>query len=154
MSNFKGLPVPAKELVFVCRMCSRMAEQWAKGQKTCNEPCGGPRKGMTFPLYSGPMTPSYIKDYCFVCGEGADMTASVQEETGGLELGVCKRHLVFLGIEPEGLEKPPTPEQLGVVESSEIVPISLYDLMGIDPVKDLGFEPEEEPDAPKEDVDK
>ena len=154
MSNFKGLPVPAKELMFVCRMCSRMAEQWAKEQKTCNEPCGGPRKGMAFPMYRGPMTPSYIKNYCFVCGEGADMTATVQEEDAGLELGVCKRHLVFLGIKPETLEKPPAPEQLGIVESSQIVPISLYDVLGIDPVKDLGFEPEAEPEAPKEDLDK
>jgi hypothetical protein len=127
-----------------------MAAQWAKGHKTCNERCGGPRKGMTFPMYNGPMTPSYIKNYCFVCGECADMTAAVQEESAGLELGVCKRHLVFLGIEPEKLEKPLAPEQLGVVESSQIESISLYDLMGIDPVNDLGFEE----DAPKEDLDK
>jgi hypothetical protein len=149
MSDFKGLPIPAKELIFVCRMCSRMAEQWAKGQTQCAEKCGGPRKGMTFPMYRGPMTSSYIRNYCFVCGECADMTATVQEEDAGLELGVCKRHLIFLGIEPEKLEKPPAPEQLGVVQSSQIERVSLYDLMGIDPVSDLGFEPE-----PEEGVDK
>jgi hypothetical protein len=150
MSNFKGLPVPAKELVFICRMCPRMAEQWAKGQKNCHEQCGGPRKGMTFPMYNGPMTPSYIKNYCFVCGECADMTASVQEESAGLELGICKRHMTFLGIESEKLEKPTAPEQLGVVESSQIKEVSLYDLFDIDPVNDLGFEPEK----PEEGLDK
>jgi hypothetical protein len=74
------------------------------------------------------------------------MTASVQEETGGLELGICKRHLIFLGVEPEKMEKPPAPEQLGIVESSQIERVSIYDILGIDPVKDLGFEPEEEVD--------
>ena len=149
MSDFKGLPIPAKELIFICRMCTRMAEKWAQGQTQCREQCGGPRKGMSFPMYSGPMTPSYIRNYCFVCGEVADLTASVQEDANGIELGVCKRHLTFLGIEPEKMEKPPAPDQLGVVESSQIKHVSVYDLFGIDPVNELGFEPE-----PEEDVDK
>jgi hypothetical protein len=37
MSDFKGLPIPAKELMFVCRMCTRMADQWSQGQTTCHE---------------------------------------------------------------------------------------------------------------------
>lgn len=144
MGMTQALPVPDKSLFFTCRMCVRMAEQWEKGEKVCHLKCGGPRKGLTFPQYAGPLTATYLRDHCFVCGSPAEMRVAVKTE--GLpnlqELGICMRHLIFVGTNADELKAKPEPDQLGIVQSTKIVPVDIYTLTGIDPVKDLGFEPE------------
>ncbi len=148
-----GLPVPDKSLYFVCRMCSRMAEQWAQGQKVCQLKCGGPKKGLAYPMYHGPMTGNYLKSHCFVCGSPAEMEITVNPDgvTPDVQkLGICHRHLIHVGVDPEQVKGAPKPEadQIGVVQETRIVKVPLYNMLGIDPQKDLGFQaPEEKTDA-------
>lgn len=87
------LPIPDDHLVFVCRYCTKLAEMWDKGEKVCHLQCGGPKKGMTFPLYQGPMTWSYLRDHCYVCGDPAEVRVEIGLQQR--DLGVCKKHLPF-----------------------------------------------------------
>lgn len=135
-----SLPVADPSLFFVCRFCTRMAEQMDKGQKVCALRCGGPRKGMTFPLYEGPVTRSFLKSHCYVCFRDAEMMVAVKGIVG--DLGICKAHLPFAGVDPASLETPPKPHEIGVIQTVRLTPISFYDALGIDPVRDLGFEKE------------
>lgn len=89
----KQLPVTSVPgLIFICRMCERMAEQLAQGADKCHLDCGGPRRGRSFPLYKGPLTAGWLEEHCFVCDGTAAKTLRL---SGGLEvhraLGVCDR---------------------------------------------------------------
>lgn len=141
-----NLPVNDRSLFFICRMCTNMAEQWDKGQKVCQLKCGGPKKGMEYPLYKGPMTASFIQAHCFVCGDTAEMRVEVKERidapTRLFDLGICLRHLHIVGVDPDSLKKPLHPDQVGIVQDTKIVPVDFYKMVGIDP-KDLGFKDEE-----------
>jgi len=139
-----GLPVKDPSLFFICRFCKEMALQVSKGESVCHRPCGGPRKGRAFPLYSGPLTSVIIETHCFVCGEKADKRLRV----GGYrrEIGICMKHIMFTGINPKDLP-PPKTEHQGVIQRREVKRVSIYEALGIDPVNDLGFR---EADVPKE----
>jgi hypothetical protein len=139
----QSLPVPDKALYFVCRMCRHMAEQWDKGEKVCHLKCGGPRKGLTFPLYSGPMTRSYLRDHCFVCGNPAEMRMEVKGVPQ--DLGICLKHLAIFGVDEKTLNAPP--DSFGVVKDSIIKKVDVREMLGIDP-KDLGFKEPEKKEKP------
>lgn len=62
------LPIADPSLFFVCRLCARMAEQMAQGASVCRLACGGPRKGLVYPEYLGPLTASWLRGNCVVCG--------------------------------------------------------------------------------------
>jgi len=98
-----AFPVPIDNLFHICRFCRRMAEQWDHSGPlpdpdavACMLPCGGPSKGMFFPLYHGPLTDTWIANHCVVCGDAADKIISAEGER--LRLGVCVKHLSYLGI--------------------------------------------------------
>ena len=55
------LPVGPPDLVFVCRMCTKLAEQLSQGADRCRLKCGGPKKGMAFPMYAGPLTDRWLE---------------------------------------------------------------------------------------------
>ena len=129
-----GLPVPIPGLFDVCRMCARMAEQFDRGFESCARMCGGPSKGMAYPLYSGPLTASWIADHCAVCGELAERKLDV---AGAGTVGTCLKHLGVL-IPGKAADLP--------TDSVVVVPgrlRSLYDIAGVHPVEDLGFDPED-----------
>lgn len=138
-----NLPVPDLSLYFICRFCTNMAEQWDKGVKVCQLKCGGPKKGMSYPLYKGPMTAPFIQAHCFVCGEHAEMRMEVKATPDSpkvlFDLGICLRHLPI--FDPSQ-SKPAHPAQIGIVQETKIVPVDFYKMAGIDP-KDLGFKDEE-----------
>lgn len=149
------LPVPDRSLFFICRLCTKMGEQWDKGIKTCQLKCGGPRKGMAFPEYAGPMTPTYRESHCFVCGMPAEGKIEVQVSyrSPGLlripdpkTLGICKKHLRF-AVPGNAVEHPllGTASDAGLIQRQVVTPVPLYEALGIDPVKDLGFNEQEEP---------
>lgn len=122
------IPIEDKSFVFVCRFCERLAEARDAGRETCNQDCGGPKRGRDFPLYKGPLTPGYMVDHCFVCGEGTSL--SVTTSGSNRHLGVCKRHFIHAGIRYEELKAKASPEDLGVVERKvvEIPPEELFGL--------------------------
>lgn len=81
------LPVDVLDMVWLCRMCERMAEAHALGQESCGIPnCGGPLSGNSFPKYSGPLS-SVICSYCYSCGVPSQAIMSL--DRGG-KLGVCR----------------------------------------------------------------
>jgi hypothetical protein len=130
----EGLPVPIAGLFEVCRMCVRMAEQFGQGSENCALMCGGPSKGMAYPLYSGPLTAGWIADHCVVCGELAERKLDVE---GRGTVGTCLKHLGVL-VPAKAADLP--------TDSVVVVPgrlRSLYDVAGVHPVEDLGFEPED-----------
>lgn len=106
------LPVADPSLFFLCRLCTRMLEQIEKGIKVCQYECGGPKKGLAFPFYQGPLTSGAIGMNCFVCGQEAELKLKVERQDPAFvlpiirELGVCKKHLVHAGIDPKDFDKP------------------------------------------------
>jgi hypothetical protein len=142
--NSVSLPIKDPSLFFICRLCTKMAEQIGRGETVCHHPCGGPRKGRAFPLYTGPMANATIETHCFVCGVDAEKKLKIGN--GLRELGVCIKHLIFAGIDPKTLP-PPKTEDRGVVQKREVRRVSIYEMLNIDPVKDLGFK---EPEPPEE----
>ena len=133
-ANPAGLPVNIPGLFDVCKMCARMAEQFDRGSENCALMCGGPSKGMAYPLYSGPLTPSWIADHCVVCGVVAERKLDVE---GQGTVGACLRHLGVL-IPEKAVDLP--------TDSVVVVPgrlRSLYEVAGVHPVEDLGFDPED-----------
>jgi hypothetical protein len=146
MTTMSSLPVPDRSLMFICRFCANMAEQWDKKLTICQLKCGGPKKGLQFPLYKGPMTATFIQSHCFVCGDKAEMRVEVKESLDAparlFDLGVCLRHLPFAGVDPSTIQKPVHADQMGIVQETKIVAVDFYKMAGIDP-KDLGFKDEE-----------
>jgi len=132
-----ALPVADRSLFLVCRMCARMGEQAALGSAVCRLACGGPRKGLAYPEYRGPLLDSWRRNHCVVCG---GIAAHRVEVHGRGEVGACAKHLALLL--PPGAGAPPA--EAGPATSPRLVRVSLYDLLGIDPVRDLGFAPEAE----------
>lgn len=131
-----ALPVGDPHLFFVCRMCTRMAEQLAQGSETCRLDCGGPRKGKAYPLYAGPLTPSWIESHCVLCGDPAQRRVEVH---GQGSVGICLKHIG--NLLPAEVEVPDETET-GVITARRRR-VGLYEILGIDPVGDLGFKPEE-----------
>ena len=131
-----GLPVADSSLYEICRLCTKMAEQVDRGLDSCRLDCGGPRKGKAYPLYAGPLSESWRRSHCVVCGEPAQRRLEVH---GKGEVGACLLHL--------GLLLPPDALVAEAAESGIVTSIrrrvSLYEILGIDPVNDLGFKPEE-----------
>lgn len=136
-SEQPALPVADSSLYLICRMCTRMAEQVAKGLENCQLDCGGPRKGKAYPLYGGPLPESWRRSNCVVCGEIAQRRIEVH---GHGEVGACLKHLGLL-LPPDVIVQEET--ESGIVTSTQRRVVSLYELLGIDPVSDLGFKPEE-----------
>lgn len=132
-----ALPVGDPSLYMVCRMCTRMAEQVEQGRINCHLECGGPRKGMAYPLYRGPLSVSWIRDNCVVCGDPAQKRLEVH---GQGEVGVCLHHIALL-LPPDVLVTEET--ETGVVTSTRKRRVSIYEVLGIDPINDLGFTPEQ-----------
>jgi hypothetical protein len=91
------LPVPDPTLLFICRMCEQMAEQWDRGQTDCHQKCGGPKNGRLFPLYRGPLTPGYAESHCVVCGVDATKKMGITGERG--EIGICDAHISVIAPE-------------------------------------------------------
>jgi hypothetical protein len=89
-----------------------MVEQIEKEITVCQYKCGGPKKGLAFPFYQGPLTSGAIERNCFVCGGEAELKLKVERNDPTLvlpiirEIGVCKKHLVHAGIDPKDFEKP------------------------------------------------
>lgn len=104
------LPIKDPSLFFICRLCTKMAAQWEKGETVCHLKCGGPKKGMDFPLYQGPLPPATLAVNCFVCGQGATCKIKVTPAHTPFvlprELGVCVKHLIHAGIDPKQIDKP------------------------------------------------
>jgi hypothetical protein len=118
-----------------------MAEQVAQGAERCQFDCGGPRRGKTYPQYAGPLTPEWTRNNCVVCGEPGDKRFHVH---GQGEIAACRKHFAVLFPEQALVDEQ---TETGVIVSSGPKRVSLYDLLEIDPVNDLGFEPESEDEA-------
>jgi len=131
-----ALPVGDPHLFFVCRMCTRMAEQIEQGAEHCKLDCGGPRKGKAYPLYAGPLTPSWVESHCVLCGDAAQRRIEVH---GQGSVGICLKHIGNL-LPPE-VEIPEETET--VIITTRRRRVGLYEILGIDPVNELGFEHEE-----------
>lgn len=85
-------------------MCVRLAEQIAQGADRCHLKCGGPRKGMLFPLYEGPLVESWLAAHCFVCGVDASQSfeidaAHMSPVEKARRLGICPLHVRV--VQPE-----------------------------------------------------
>jgi hypothetical protein len=95
-----ALPVKSiPGLIFICAFCERLADQLAQGADRCHLVCGGPRKGMDFPLYKGPLTPTWLEGHCFVCGTDATKQFQVRDPLrlgATRRLGVCEAHVRFV----------------------------------------------------------
>lgn len=84
------LPVDIPDIVWLCRMCLRLAEARDLGGIACGvADCGGPLSGNSFPKYSGPVL-SVIGNYCYSCGDTAEAVMTMDH---GGKLGVCKHCL-------------------------------------------------------------
>lgn len=71
----------------VCAWCEHWHDAKRRGETVkCGKQCGGPKSGMTFPLYKGPMK-SRLGEFCFICGKSAD--AGLRLKDGFI--GVCNR---------------------------------------------------------------
>lgn len=132
-----GLPVADPSLYMVCRMCTRMAEQADRDVAQCLLDCGGPRKGKAYPLYAGPLPESWRRSNCVVCGDPAQRRIEVH---GQGEVGACLKHIGLL-LPPDVVVQDET--ESGIVTSTRRRIVSLYEVLGIDPVGELGFKPEE-----------
>jgi len=102
MTDAPALPVGPGDLVFACRMCTKMAEQIAQGATHCQLAlCGGPRRGLAFPLYAGPLTDGWFKQNCYMCGQPAAKKLRVKPLVGraGRDLAVCLKCLPRIGPE-------------------------------------------------------
>ena len=82
------LPTDDLSLMFLCRLCSHMAEAKEHGQDQCGQECGGPSRGMNFPCYKGQMPFETLVRFCFKCGRDAVTTRAVS----GRCLGLCEVH--------------------------------------------------------------
>jgi len=136
-----NLPLADKTLFAVCRFCERMAEQLAHGATRCLLACGGPTKGLAYPLYRGPLPRAWLAAHCVVCEAPAQKQVEVH---GQGMVGACNQHLGLLV--PEAATTLP-PERWPALPKQ---PESLYDLLGIDPVNDLGFPKDDGSPSPKE----
>jgi hypothetical protein len=84
------LPVDIPDLVWLCRMCEKMAAAHALGHISCSAlNCGGPLGGNSFPEYTGPLA-SVVCNYCYSCGDPAQAVMSL--DRGG-KIGVCRNCL-------------------------------------------------------------
>lgn len=138
MPDSSATPAPLvadPSLFFICRMCARMADQIAQGSTVCRLACGGPRKGRAYPEYRGPLPPSWLRAHCAVCGDPAAHRVEVH---GRGEVGACAKHLALLL--PPGAGAPAA--EAAPPATPRLARVSLYDLLGLDPVRDLGFDPE------------
>ncbi len=72
-----------------------------------------------------------------VCGEPAQRRIEVH---GQGEVGACLRHIGLL-LPPDVIVEEEA--ESGIVTSTRRRRVSLYEILGIDPVSDLGFKPEE-----------
>jgi len=89
-------PNPMRPLVFICKMCYRMAEAIENGKLDCGvADCGGPIKGHAFPSYHGPLTNEQKKQHCYRCGNDSQKVIQIGNEG---ELGVCIKCADFLEI--------------------------------------------------------
>lgn len=62
------LMVDDESLIWICRMCYKMAVAKEQGQDQCGvTQCGGPKKGHAFPGYRGPLKNK--KEWCYRCGK-------------------------------------------------------------------------------------
>lgn len=136
-------PVPDFSLFFICRFCLKMERQWGVSRVCQFKECGGPKRGRSFPLYEGPLTESYLRSHCVVCGSLAELQLQLEKEVRSL--GICRKHLVAAGV----TDKIPAQgtQDIGIITKVEQTTTTLYDLLGIDPVKDLGFSTPENEDG-------
>ena len=82
------MPLDDLSLVFICRACEHMLRAKEHGQDQCDQKCGGPSKGMTFPCYKGQVPLTYLVKYCYKCGKDASATLGLR----GHCFGLCETH--------------------------------------------------------------
>jgi hypothetical protein len=82
-----SLPVQDPTLIWICRMCTKMARAKDSGTDECGVPdCFGPTRGGYFSGYEGPLT-TLRRDYCYRCGCVSGLVLNVD---GKGEVGICK----------------------------------------------------------------
>jgi len=84
------LPLDDFDVMWICRMCERLAQAKGQGGDSCGQDCSGPWRQDAFSRYKGPLTSEGRKNFCLFCGSNS--TKVIQCE--GLEiittgLGVC-----------------------------------------------------------------
>lgn len=79
-------------LCAICAMCEYFwnARGRNKNDIDCGKKCGGPVRGMTYPMYKGPLG-NNIHTICFICGNYPD-GACVDIGGKGI-VGICNEHI-------------------------------------------------------------
>lgn len=83
------MPIPVNDptLMWICRVCERMAAVSDLGGDHCNESdCGSPLVGKAFPMYKGPFSGMRLR-YCFKCGSNIDVHVLSVAQNG--RVGIC-----------------------------------------------------------------
>ena len=101
------LQVMQRGVGFTCAHCEKFwwgVDNSTDGCKAKHErkECTGPLGGGAFPEYQGPLT-GHITRFCFVCGQTPAGAAVVK----GGRVGVCEKHMEWLGTYTRPNEYPP-----------------------------------------------
>jgi hypothetical protein len=90
------LDAEAKNVAFVCRMCTRWYEGEdqgladVEGDTMCASTgkCGSPIGGKSFEEYNGPLA-GYLTHYCYLCGKQHPEKALEPKVPGAQKIGCC-----------------------------------------------------------------
>ena len=100
----------------VCATCKHYWRGQDKGLDRCvkqRHECGGPIRGLDFPLYDGPMTEDRMMTWCFMCA--AEASYGVRVKGTHRVFGLCAKHLDRLPRLRPASEPTVVPQSLEVI---------------------------------------